>query len=160
MLPMNIKKILLVTLSIVAVGGSMLIFSSCSNSGNSTNNGETDQTTATAQTEINSIITTMNDYTQSISQCNSPEEILDMDRSFSELLNRYVDSNQPINDADREAVAAAMVRLSTAANTRFAELTGEAFDTDTLQERQASFVEELQNCKTVADVIRLGNASE
>lgn len=155
---MDLKKVLLITLSVVAVGGSMILFSSCSNTNKTAN--PADETTAKAQTEVNAIITTIDDYTQSIAQCNSTEEIIEMDRNFNELLNRYANSDQPINDADREAVTAAMVRLSTAANKRFAELTGESFDADTLQVHQANFAEELQNCKTVADIVRLGSAPE
>lgn len=132
-------------------------FSSCKDK-----NGNTDATTQSAATQrdINSIVTTIDNYTLSVSNATSVEEIFELDIEFAQSVGKYANSREPVNEADRQTILAACERLSITINGRIKDLSGEAPMTlEQIQQNKDQLTADLNDCKTVGQVVRIAVGS-
>lgn len=153
---MKTKKTLPFILALAALCGSMAIFQNCSPN----TREKAEEMTGTAgethagQTEINAIVTLIDNYTRSIGQAFTQEELMEMDTQFAENLSRYADSTQPVTEADRTAVLNASAKLGRAAYDKLASF-GQAPDID-LAAQQQQMAELLSRCTTVGQLVQAG----
>lgn len=137
---MNIKiKMFLMTLGVISAIGSL---SSCSK----------------IRTEVNGFVTSIDNYTESISRANSTDELFTLDRQFAIDIEKYLNSKAELTDADRDAIMEAIVRLAKENNKKSAELSGTpvALSDSLLKARADDFRQALDNCKTLGDAISMG----
>lgn len=136
------KKTFKSILSIAAVAIVALIATSCSKS----------------QAEVNSFITSLNNYEQSIKQANSAKELLTIDSSFFSTVSEYKDSKVELTDADRDAIAKALGSLGSTTNAKMGEFNnGKApLTEEQLQKRLNDWRTEMSKCQTLGEVVSMG----
>lgn len=132
-------------------------FSSCKDKAVNT---DTTPQSAAAQRDINAIVSTIDNYTLSVSNATSVEEIFELDTEFAQGVGKYANSKEPVNEADRQTVLAACERLSITINGRIKELSGEAPMTlEQIQQNKDQLAADLNNCKTVGQIVQIAGGS-
>lgn len=111
-----------------------------------------------SQTEINSFITSLNNYNESIRQANSAQELQEIDQSFVKEVSKYSNSKVTLTDADRDAIVKAIATLSQTTNEKIGQLSGGTMplNKEQLNERLAQFKTAIDSCNTLGDVITVG----
>lgn len=111
-----------------------------------------------SQTEVNGFISSLNEYGQNIKDANSAEELNEVNNAFVKTMQKYSESKVELTAADHEAIAKAIRSLGTITNEKFTELAGGAapLTQEQLDQRFDEFKTEIENCKTLGDVVNIG----
>lgn len=136
------KKSITAFLSVAIIAIGSFIASSCSKS----------------QTEVNSFITSLNNYQQSIKQAGSAQELSEIDASFVAEVQKYSSSDVKLTEADREALTKAIGQLGETTNAKMGELSGgkAPLSDEQLQQRLDAFKAAIDRCQTLGDVVTVG----
>lgn len=140
---MNLRiKMLLVAVVAISTVVSSAIFSACSKS----------------QTEVNSFVTSIDNYTESIRQANNPDELLTLDQQFAMEIEKYVNSKATLDQADRNAIMESIINLAKVNNEKSAKLKGVPviMSDSMLNARADEFRKALDKCNTLGEAVSMG----
>lgn len=152
---MNTRNLFYTLCVAATMTASACFMTSCKNDGGAADKAEKPETAA-AQRQVNDFITTLGQYTLSMREATSLEEIDEMHAQFLKQISKYADSKEEINDADRQAILAAMEKYSIAVNSQMEKLTGESPITfEEVQRDKEILKNELAKCRTLGQVISL-----
>ena len=108
-------------------------------------------TSCSKHTEVNELISTLNQYADSFNDVTSLDEFNSMMTQFNDATSKYAESTAPVDKADREAILKAIEGFSAAVNKSMSQLLNIPLMTD---EQRGIEMEKLS--KDIADTKTLG----